>query len=108
MEETTRNRIAQLNKSATNLQNARNQAQRAAHSRFLVQRGKELSAAQRSLAAWLAEADDYINTHCPEINADPDAEYNREWIRKLHEYQDISNALQAAWDALMASKERAA
>lgn len=41
------------------------------------------------------------------MSADAGHEHNREWVRKLKEYQDISNALQAAWDALMASKEAA-
>lgn len=104
---TLQSRIDRLAKSTSNVQNARNAAQREAAERFLVMRAQELDQERKDCEAWLHEADDWARKHTPEIDADAAHENNRMWVRKLHEYQDMSNALQAAWDTLMASKEAA-
>lgn len=99
--------IDRLTRSTSNVVNARNPAQREAAEKFLITRANELDRERREREEWLEEADTWIERKMPQINADAGHEHNREWVRKLHEYQDISNALQAAWDALMASKEAA-
>lgn len=100
--------IDRLAKSTSNVQNARNPAQREAAEKFLVQRAQELDRERKEIEAWLHEADTWINARKPEINADEGHEHNREWTDRLHEYQSLCDALNAAWEALMTSKERAA
>lgn len=107
MTTTLQQRIDRLAKSAANVVNAKNPAQRSAAQTFLIQRAQELVAERDELEAWLHEADEFISTETPEINADPDAEYNRHWIGRLHDYEAICTALNDAWGAYMETMEAA-
>ena len=99
--------IDRLAKSTSNVQNAKNPAQREAAEKFLVKRAQELDREKRERVEWLHTADAWVNEHKPEINADADHEHNQEWLERLNEYQDIEDALKLAWDALMTSREAA-
>jgi predicted nucleic acid-binding Zn-ribbon protein len=94
-------RIARLQKSTENVRNARNASQMEAAKTFLVQRARELADEQHQIEAWLDRADAYINAEVPEINADAQAEYNAQWIARLREYEDVCNAISAAWAVLV-------
>lgn len=107
MDEKLQKKIDQLNKSTSNLTGARNATQRKAAETFLTQRAQVLDDERKVLAAWLEEADAYINAESPEINSDETAEYNVQWIEKLHDYEAISNALDSAWSAYMGTMEAA-
>lgn len=104
---TLQSRIDRLAKSTSNVQNAKNPAQREAAEKFLIMRANELDREREEIEVWLHEADAYATKHMPEISADEAHENNRMWVRKLHEYQNLCDALNAAWEALMASKEAA-
>ncbi len=97
MTSTPESRIARLQKSTQNVLNARNPAQREAAQTFLSMRAQELVAERDTLAAWLDEADSYIADRMPEINTDPEHEYNAEWLAQLALYQQMCDALQHAW-----------
>lgn len=105
--QTLQSRIDRVEKSIGNLQNAKNPAQREAAEKFLTMRMTEMDHESKELEAWLHEADEYINTEMPQINADAGHEHNREWVRKLGEYQAMRDAVDAAWEALMAGMEAA-
>ena len=104
---TLQSRIDRLAKSTRNVVNAKNPAQREAAEKFLVQRANELDRERKEIEEWLHEADAYATKHMPEISADEAHENNRMWVRKLKEYQSLCGALNAAWDALMTSREAA-
>ena len=104
----TQQQIDRLAKSTQNVVNAKNPTQREAAKKFLIMRANELDHERRELEEWLYTADEWVNEHMPEINADAGHEHNIEWIDQLNTYQAISDALRTAWDALMASKERVA
>ena len=99
--------VSSLTKSVDNLQRAVNPAQKEAARGFLIQRGQELHAALQELTAWLDEADTYINANEPEINAEPEHEYNVQWIEELRNYETASMALTNAWNAYMETLEAA-
>lgn len=103
----TQQQIDRLAKSTQNVVNAKNATQHEAAKKFLIMRVQELDQERREREAWLHEADTWVNEHMPEINADAGHEHNQEWLEQLNEYQDISNALKLAWDALMSSMEKA-
>lgn len=102
----TRN-ISSLNKSTDNIRKATNTAQREAARGFLHKRATELHEQLKALESWLQEADTYINRHEPGINADPDAEYNQQWITQLRQYEQAQAALDSAWSAYMETLEAA-
>lgn len=107
MKKRTERLIEQLNKSARNVSNAKNPAQREAAGKFLVQRANDLDAEKREIEAWLHEADEYLNTKMPHIAADESHEHNREWVRTLRDYETISRSLNDAWDAYKGTWEAA-
>ena len=100
-------RIDRLAKSTSNVVNAKNAAQREAAEKFLVMRAQELDRERKEREEWLHEADEYARKHMPEISTDAAHENNRMWVRKMNEYTAMCDALNAAWRALMASKEAA-
>lgn len=107
MTATLQSQIDRLVKTTNNLVNAKNSAQREAAEKFLIARANELDDMRKEQEVWLHEADAYATKHMPEISADQAHENNRMWVRKLHEYQSLCDALSAAWEALMTSKEAA-
>lgn len=107
MNDILQTKIDRLNKSASNVSGAKNEAQRNAAEKFLVQRARELDEEKARLAQWLADADAYIEAHMPEINGDAGNEYNLEWMENHDDYKAVSDALANAWTAFMTAREAA-
>lgn len=101
MNELLQKKIDRLNKAADNVVSATNQSQRDAAEKFLVQRANDLREEQQSLASWLDEADCYINEEMPAINSDASADYNRQWLSSLQDYESIQDALDCSYNKYM-------
>lgn len=105
METDLQTMIARLQRSTQNVNNATNPAQLEAAQTFLVERGREVNAECRKIAAWLETADQWMNTNHPELNANAKHEYNAQWLARLAEYENAQQALDDAWNAYMGRLE---
>ena len=89
----TQTLIAKLTKSARNLANASNRAQREAAQAYLIKRAEELVARRDALEAKLGKQWDWLD-------ANPDDErYDRRELQALellHDYEAVCDALDAA------------